>query len=209
MIKLIVFDCDGVMFDSKESNIRYYNDTLALFGHPPMSKEEETYSHMATVEEALRHIFRNYTQELQEIRDAIKTRLNYDDYARYMKLEPDLPEFLALASKKNYKLAISTNRGSTMIPLLEKHNLREYFLVVMTSISAKRPKPAPDGLLEILQKLECTPEETFFIGDSILDKMQASACGVELIAFKNKELEAKHHIRSFMEIFSLPEFAAA
>ncbi len=207
MIKLIVFDCDGVMFDSKDSNVRYYNDTLALFGHPPMSKEEETYSHMATVDEALTHIFRGYQQELPEIKEAIREKFDYSNYARYMRMEPDLPEFLALTSK-NCKLAISTNRGSTMIPLLEKHNLKDYFLIVKTAINVTRPKPAPDGLLEILQKLECTPQETIFIGDSLLDKMQAEACGVELIAFKNKDLEAKYHVNSFMEILSLPEFAA-
>ncbi len=207
MIKLIVFDCDGVMFDSKESNVRYYNDTLKLFGHPPMTEGEATYSHMATVDEAFTHIFRNYQQDLPEIKEAVREKFDYSNYARYMRMEPDLPEFLAQTSK-NCKLAISTNRGSTMIPLLEKHNLKDYFLIVKTAINVTRPKPAPDGLLEILQKLECTPQETIFIGDSLLDKMQAEACGVELIAFKNKELEAKYHVNSFMEILSLPEFAA-
>ncbi len=209
MIRLIVLDCDGVMFDSKEANIRYYNDTLRIFGHPPMTEEEETYSHMATVDEALTHIFRNYQEGLREIKKMIATELNYDDYARYMRMEPDLPDFLAQAVEKKYKMAISTNRGNTMLPLLKEHDLSHYFLKVMTALTAKRPKPAPDGLQEILDALQCIPEETLFVGDSIVDRMQATACGVELAAFKNRALDAEYHVNSFMEIFSLPKFLAA
>ncbi len=206
MIQLIVLDCDGVMFDSKESNIRYYNDTLRLFNYPPMTEEEETFSHMATVDESLKHIFRNYKEELQEIKEKAKKELHYDNYLRYMRMEPDLPDFLAQATQK-YKMAISTNRGNTMIPLLEAHNLRSYFSKVVTSLSVKHPKPAPDGLQVILDTLQTAPEETLFVGDSIMDKMQASACDVTFIAFKNRELDAKYHINSFMELFALPELS--
>ncbi len=208
MIRLIVLDCDGVMFDSKRSNVRYYNDALGIFGYPPMTEEEETYSHMATVDDALTHIFRNYPEELQQIKEVIATELTYNDYARYIRMEPDLPDFLARAVPQ-YKMAISTNRGNTMLPLLERYNLSHYFLKVMTSLTAKRPKPAPDGLQEILDALQCKPEETLFVGDSVLDKMQAAACGVELVAFKNRALHAEYHVDSFMEIFSLPKLSTA
>ncbi len=208
MIRLIVLDCDGVMFDSKESNVRYYNDALRIFGYPPMTREEETYSHMATADGALAYIFRNYREELQQIREVLATRLTYSNYSRYMRMEPDLPDFLAQAVTK-YKMAISTNRGNTMLPLLEKHNLSHYFLKVVTSLNVKRPKPAPDGLQEILDELQCSPKETLFVGDSVLDKMQAAACGVELVAFKNRELDAEYHVNTFMELFSLPQLSVA
>lgn len=206
MIELIVFDCDGVMFDSMQANIRFYNDILALFSHPPMKKEEEKYTHMATVKEALEYIFSNYEQNLDTVRKEIKKKLNYSDYSRYIQIEPDLVDFLELI-KERYKLAISTNRSDSMIPLLQDYKMEHYFLKVMTALTAKRPKPAPDGLLEILEELQCTPEKTIFIGDSILDKMQAEACGVDLIAFRNRSLEAEYHVDSFMEILKLPPFS--
>ena len=31
MLKLIVFDCDGVLFDSRAANEAFYNDMLAAF----------------------------------------------------------------------------------------------------------------------------------------------------------------------------------
>lgn len=208
MLKLIVFDCDGVMFDSKKSNIRYYNDILKLFGHPLMNRQEEDYCHMATVDGALEHLFRNHPQKIDDVKKEITAQLRYADYSRYMKIEPDLLDFLE-RTKQQYKLAISTNRSDTMIPLLQEYRMEQYFLKVMTSQTARRPKPAPDGLLEILRDLQCRPEETIFIGDSILDKMQASACGVELVAFKNKALDARYHVNSFMEILSLPPLSTS
>ena len=207
MLKVIVFDCDGVILDSKESNVRYYNDLLNLFGHPPMDPDEEVYSHMATVDGALEHIFRNYPQKRTEIKDAARGKLHYSDYLRYLSLEPDLTEFLNLVQKK-YTLAISTNRSDSIYPLLEKYDLSHYFSKVMTVLKTK-PKPAPDGLLEILQDLRCLPEEAVFLGDSETDRLQAEACGVNLIAFKSPALKAKWHVSSFMELLHLPPFQKA
>jgi beta-phosphoglucomutase-like phosphatase (HAD superfamily) len=36
-----MFDADGVLFDSTESNTAYYNAIYALMGEPPMSPDEE------------------------------------------------------------------------------------------------------------------------------------------------------------------------
>ena len=93
-----------------------------------------------------------------------------------------------------------------MIPLLKSYKLEAYFGKVVTAATAKRPKPAPDGLLEILEHYECEPEEAIFIGDSVIDEEHASSCRVPLIAFKNTSLNAPYHVKTFMEIFHLPPF---
>ena len=33
MLKLIIFDCDGVLFESREANRHYYNHLLAFIRH--------------------------------------------------------------------------------------------------------------------------------------------------------------------------------
>lgn len=74
----------------------------------------------------------------------------------------------------------------------------------MTAQTAPRPKPAPDGLLEILRLYECSPEEAIFIGDSILDEQHAASCGVPLIAFRNADLNAQYYVDNFLQILELP-----
>ena len=107
----------------------------------------------------------------------------------------------------HYHLAISTNRTNTMEPLLQKFQLRQYFGKVMTAQNAKRPKPAPDALLEILSHYDCRADESIYVGDSTIDQLHAGACGVPFIAFKNRRLDAAYHVDGFMEILALPPFA--
>ena len=41
MIELVMFDADGVLFDSTESNVAYYNWIFAKVGEPPLDRDEE------------------------------------------------------------------------------------------------------------------------------------------------------------------------
>src|ERR1700676_4350438 len=41
MIDLVMFDADGVLFDSDESNVAYYNWIFAQIGEPPLDRDEE------------------------------------------------------------------------------------------------------------------------------------------------------------------------
>lgn len=203
MLKLIVFDCDGVLFDSRRANQEYYNLLLHHFNHPPMSADELEYVHMHNAGDSIRHIFRHYPQDSTAEIDAFRRRKGYDHVLPYMTMEDDLLDFLGKVEGR-YRLAISTNRGNTMMPLLQVFKLEKYFAKVVTSESVNNPKPAADGLLEILEYFDCKGEETLFVGDSILDYQQASSCAVPFIAFKNEQLPADYHVSSFMEILRLP-----
>jgi len=203
MLKLIVFDCDGVMFDSKNANRTYYNFLLNHFGLPEMNEEELDFVHMSSVADSIQHIFRNYHAISLEEVDQLKAQTGYTPFLKYMSIEPDLIDFLKIVSKK-YSLAISTNRSDTMEPLLKSYKLESFFGKVMTAGNAPRPKPAPDALLEILRHYSCEPAETLFIGDTVVDEQHAASCGVDLIAFRNNALNGLYHVSSFMEILELP-----
>jgi len=205
MLKLIIFDCDGVMFDSKFANREYYNQLLAHFQRPPMSPPELEHVHIHNVLDSIRHIFRHYPQQdLTEV-NAYRMALDYTPFLGHMRMEPDLIEFLE-KTKPRYQLAISTNRTNTMTPILQMFELQDYFDKVMTAENARRPKPAPDALLEILDYCKCRTDEAIYIGDSIIDREHTANCGMRLIGFKNPDLPAEYHVTSFMEILGLPPF---
>jgi HAD superfamily hydrolase (TIGR01509 family) len=203
MLQLIVFDCDGVLFDSRRANREYYNFVLNHFNHPPMDESELEYAHMHNAADSIRHIFRHYPGNPFAEIDAFRRELGYDRFLPYMKMEEDLVPFLEEV-KKRYHLAISTNRGNTMEQLLRIFRLENFFDKVVTSETAKRPKPAPDGLEEILDHFHCSAAEAIFIGDSIIDSEHAASCKVPLIAFRNNTLPARYHVSSFTEVLSLP-----
>lgn len=204
-LKLIVFDCDGVMFDSRETNRIYYNDLLRAFGCPPMTEPELNFVHMHNVTESIRHLFGRHPGIDPADVDRYRLGLDYTPYLRHMVMEQDLPAFLDYA-RPRYHLAISTNRTNTMQPLLKEFKLEHYFDKVVTAADVARPKPAPDALVEILSWFGCEPEETIYIGDSVIDREHTRPLGIPLVAFKNPDLEAEFRVDSFTELKELEPF---
>nr|MBF0222653.1 HAD hydrolase-like protein [Desulfobulbaceae bacterium] len=200
-LKLVIFDCDGVMFDSKNANLEYYNHILARFGHPPMSDEELDYVHAHHVEDSVRQIYRNYPDDYRKA-DEYRKQLDYTPYLRHMLIESDLIEFLRFL-KPRFNTAISTNRSSTMKTVLDMFNLAEHFQMVVTALDVDNPKPHPEALHKILAHFKCTVEESIYIGDSQIDRQHTEAVGMRMIAFKNQALAAEFHVSSFMEIVTL------
>lgn len=205
MLKLIVFDCDGVLFDSREANRIYYNDLLSAFDHPPMDDQELEFVHSHNVTDSVSHIFEKHRATDLEAVHRHRLSQSYTPYLSYMVIEPDLIEFLDIV-KVHYQLAISTNRTTTMKPLLDSYELTDYFELVVTPMDVKSPKPAPDALLKIFSHFNCRPEETIFIGDSVIDQQHTENTGVDLIAFKNKLLKARYQVDRFMQILELEPF---
>ena len=201
-LKIVIFDCDGVMFDSKEANRHYYNHILAKFGHPPMSEDELEYVHMHHVMDSVRHIFRHYSDDLEKAEE-YRQGLDYTPFLKHMLMEPDLIEFLNFL-RTSCKTAISTNRTSTMPAVLEMFKLQEYFDKVVTAFDVAQPKPHPEALHQILDYFGYGVGEAVYIGDSMVDRDHTASIGMRLIAFKNPGLAAEYHVNSFMEIAELP-----
>lgn len=207
MKQLVIFDCDGVMFSSREANRAYYNHLLTVFDCPPMDEEEVNYVHSHNVNASVAHIFRKHPEIDPDKIEHYRTNLDYSPFLDHMIIEPDLIDFLRLI-KPHYHTAISTNRTNTMDMILDIFGLRPWFELVITSVNAPRPKPAPDGLHMILEHFKLPPAAAIYIGDSDVDREHCAAVGVELIAFKNPNLAADYHVQSFMDILRLPPFPA-
>ncbi len=206
MLKLVIFDCDGVMFSSREANRIYYNHLLEHFACPPMPEEDVDYVHIHNVTDSVTHIFRNHPRVSLDDVNRYRAGLDYTPFLKYMTMEPDLREFLQRI-RPRYRTAISTNRTNTMDLILDIFRLRPWFEMVVTALDAPHPKPAPDGLHMILDHFGLRVEEAIYIGDSEVDREHCASVGMELIAFKNPDLEAHYHVNSFLEICELPPFA--
>jgi len=201
-VSLVIFDCDGVMFDSKEANRAYYNHILARFGHPPMDDEELHFVHIHHVADSVRHIFRRYPEDYPKAEEYRKG-LDYAPFLKYMRMEPDLIEFLRFLRPAR-QTAISTNRSTTMSEVLRIFGLAGYFDIVVTAQDVSRAKPDPEALHVILDELGRRVDESVYIGDSEIDLAHTAAVGMRMIAFKNPTLAADFHVSSFMEITRLP-----
>jgi HAD superfamily hydrolase (TIGR01509 family) len=194
---VVVFDCDGVMFDSREANRNFYNHILARFGHPPMSEEDVAYVHMHTAEESIRYVFRNRPH----VEEALQYRweVDYSPFIRDMVMEPGLREVLACLGVST-GLAVATNRSNTIDWVLEQHGLTGIFDLVVSSLDVARPKPHPEALFKVLDRYEIEGARALYIGDSPVDAQTAAAAGVPFVAYKNETLDADLHARDMWEV---------
>jgi HAD superfamily hydrolase (TIGR01509 family) len=201
-LKLVIFDCDGVMFDSKGANEKYYNHVLAELGYGPMTPEELDFVHIHNVMESIKYLLRDHPEEM-DAAEKYRADLDYGQFLQYMYMEKDLIEFLEYLESKGIGAAVSTSRTTTMNDILDIFDLRQYFGKVMTTFDVKNPKPHPEALEVILDHYGMTADEAIYIGDSIIDRQHSAGVNMRLIAFKNPDLEAEYSVTSFMEIVGL------
>jgi phosphoglycolate phosphatase len=201
-ISCVIFDCDGVMFDSRQANIHYYNQLLAHFGLPPMTEDKVAFIHMHTADESVSYIFRGtpYVEEAQKYR----LRMDYFPFIKDMIVEPGLRELLQ-ALRPHFGLAVATNRSNTIGDVLERFGLTEFFDIVVSSLDVKNPKPHPEAIFKILDFFGIEPDKCVYVGDSEVDYEVCQAAGVPFIAYKNKALNADIHLESLVEVKELLE----
>ena len=202
----IIFDCDGVMFDSRQANINFYNHLLSRFHLPPMDDSDVSVVHMKTAKESVRHIFRGSPHEKEA--QAYRLAVDYTPFIHDMAMEPGLKELLALL-KRRHRLAVATNRSTTIGQVMETFGLAAYFDMVVSSLDVRRPKPHPESLLKILDFLQLPPESAVYIGDSPIDGETARAARVPFIAYKNETLEARYHANCMADIAGIVNGRAA
>lgn len=201
-VRAVIFDCDGVMFDSRNANEEYYNHILAQFGKPRMSNTQCDYVHMNTAERSVAYLFRNDPK----LKDAMAywRGMSYLPFIPLMEMEPYLKPFLEYL-RPAHKTAICTNRSDTMGPVLAHHGLEGYFDLVVSCLDVKHPKPDPESLIKILDHFGLSPQEAIYVGDSEIDESAARAAGIPLVAYKNPVLPAAYHVTHFKEIEQLLE----
>ncbi|MDZ7698095.1 MAG: HAD family hydrolase [Deltaproteobacteria bacterium] len=192
-IRSVIFDCDGVMFDSRQANTHFYNHLLDHFGLPPMTEAQEVFVHMHTADDSVRRIFEGtpHTEAAQEYR----MNLDYTPFIHDMVMEPGLKDLLS-DLKRTMRLAVATNRSNTLTTVLEVFELKDYFDMVVSSLDVTRPKPHPESIHKILSFFNIKPTQAVYVGDSPVDLETAQASGVHFVAYRNPELNTRLHAKT-------------
>jgi phosphoglycolate phosphatase len=196
-IKAVVFDCDGVMFDSTEANTAFYNAILAHMGRKPMNADEFAFAHMATADQTMEHLFQD-PESLARAQE-FRRKTGYGAFIGLMRMEPDLVPLLSFL-RPAYKTAVATNRSDTMGSVIEEHGLSGLFDCVVTALMVPRPKPFPDPIEKVLDFFSISPGEALYIGDTKMDELSSHASGVPFVAFRNPGLDADFHVERLMDV---------
>lgn len=197
-IKAVIFDCDGVLFDTADANRRYYNEVLEKFGKPSLTDDQFQKVHMYTVKQALEFLFPE-SESLEEVYRCMKA-IGYQKFIAYMRMAPGLRKLLSALRTKGYITGVATNRTDTMEQVLRDNHLAAAFDIVVTAADVENPKPAPDQLEMIAERFGIKPAQIIFVGDSSVDMLAAESAGAVFAAFSSPELKADHHVEKMDEI---------
>jgi phosphoglycolate phosphatase len=200
--KAVIYDCDGVMFDSFDANLAFYDRIMTMLGLPPLDRrdgEQMRVLHTYANREVLRYLFPDEAACNEALRCA--SAIDYRELVPYMRMEDGFRETLD-ALMPRVGLAVCTNRSTSMDMVLDSFDLARYFGIVMTAAKVANPKPHPEPLLKVLDHYRIAPAEALFVGDSDVDREAAQAAGVPFVAYK-ADLPALARIDRHGEIFDL------
>ena len=189
------------MFNSLDANFTFYD---SIFGHMGIKldrsdKEMMRVIHTYANRDVMTHFFSDKARWDEAV--SFAGSIDYRKLFPLLKMETGFIETLDHL-KGHVKLAICTNRSTSMDALLQEFGLADYFSLVMTAAKASFPKPHPDPLNRILAYYGIKPQEALFIGDSSLDQQAAAAADVPFVAYRS-ELPALSIIQNHEEILPL------
>ncbi|MBP1686583.1 MAG: superfamily hydrolase [Deltaproteobacteria bacterium] len=178
-LRAVIFDCDGVLFDSWRANVAFYNAVLAELGAPPLDAAGERLAHTLSSPQLFEALFRDQPAVLERAR-TIAHNTDYSPFLRWMEPVPGLFELLA-DLKVRYRLAMATNRGVTLTGVMRHFGLAPLLELAVGIYDVPRPKPFPDMIEKCVQHFGIAPGEAVYVGDSLSDLEAARAAGTHFI----------------------------
>ncbi len=203
MIKAVIFDIDGVLIDSLEANIKFFQDLLLKAGYKAPTREEYIPIFHLSMKDVIKRFTKSASEE--EIMRIWRMGERRDvDYPVNLITMPEDAEKTIKALSKKYFLALVTNRIRNSIyeiPQLAK--LKGYFKVAVSFEDTKNHKPHPEPLLLASKRLNLKPQSIVYIGDAENDVKAAKAAGMKIITYPKLLKGANASISSFKELSKL------
>lgn len=189
-IRLIVFDLDGTLIDSRTDLTNSINAMLAEFGRQPLPEEIiATYigdgaamlirralgdpDDEPLVEDALQHFLAHYHEHKLDHTYVYPGVFGSLDALRN---QPDgTPRKLAILTNKPVRASVAICEGLGLAP---------YMFRIYGGNSFASKKPDPEGLNTLIREAEVSPGETLMVGDSSVDILTARRAGAWVIGCK-------------------------
>lgn len=183
MIQAVVFDMDGVIFDSERLVIKCWEKVAKEKGFTGV--EDVCCVCLGT----------NHAQTKARFLEAYGKDFPYDIYEREMARlfhekadggllpkKKGVDELLTFLKKQGLKIALATSsREVTVRKEIQEAGLLPYFDVIVCGDMIKRSKPEPDIYLKACEYLQVKPENAYAVEDSFNGVRSATRAGLSCI----------------------------
>lgn len=181
MKKNIVFDLDGTLLDTLEDIAISANFALVTLGFEAQEHEKYRYFVGEGVFKLFENIFASHPQTPELIQQAVTLfETHYTkQFNQNTKLYEGVSKMLSFLQKRNFKMAILSNKPDSFTKMCAIKYLRQWkFDVVFGAREGVPRKPHPRGALEISELLHVKPNDCYYLGDTMIDMKTANSAGM-------------------------------
>ena len=191
--RAVIFDLDGVLADSEPWWNEIDAKLLAEYGasyHGEHHREVLGVSYRLAVEFYKKAFnITGPTEEMMRRRGEIAT----DYFANRIGTFPHARKVLQELRDMRLHLAVATSSVSASArPFLDRHQLTEFFEVIVTGDEIEHGKPKPDIYLRTAEKLQISPDECLVIEDSLSGIAAANAAKMRVAAIPDRRFVEPH-----------------
>lgn len=180
MTRLLIFDLDGTLIDSKKDLACAVNATRAHMGLGPID-DETVSSYVGNGAPVLIRRALGDAATEEEVKTALDFFLDYyrehplDHTVLYAGVRPALDRFL----DAGVRMAVLTNKPVRISKaIVDGLGVGGHFRQVYGGNSFEHKKPHPIGIRTLMSECEAGPAQTMMVGDSSVDIMTARNAGV-------------------------------
>lgn len=201
LYKAVVFDMDGVIFDSERAVMQCWKEVASRHNIPDIEKAilACTGTTMVRTREIMLNLYGAdfpYDEYARESSAIFHSR--YDD--RRLPMKPGVKELLTFLKEHDKKIALaSSTRQQVVTDELRDAGIIEYFDRIICGDMVSRSKPAPDIFLKACEELNISPLDSYAIEDSYNGIRAAHAGGLHPIMVPDL-LPADEEMQSLAEI---------
>jgi len=189
MIKLIIFDLDGVLVDARELHYNALNKALESIDKKfiiPRDEHLSTYDGLSTTKKL--NLLSENKKLPKELHDSVwrlkqeKTRQIIDGFS----IDSRIQGILRSLKSEGYMIACATNsiRETAKLQLIRK-GFFEYIDFMYSNQDVTNPKPNSEIYLRCMLRAQVNPNETLIIEDSHIGRKGAIASGGVLCGVKD------------------------
>lgn len=184
--RAVLFDMDGVLFDSMPNHARSWHESMSTFGLDMAPEAAYTYEGMRGVETIKLLARQQWHRELDDSEAENMYRVKSEAFRRCPKAAkmPGVEQLMRKIKAEGMKIVIVT--GSGQRSLLD--NLEAEFAglvsknLIVTSFDVEHGKPSPEPYLRGLDKAGISPTEGVVVENAPLGVRSAVAAGIFTIA---------------------------
>ena len=194
MQKLIIFDFDGTLADTRDLIVRTNQEAMKRVGYPVASAESIIATIGLPLKESILALFPDLPESelpkwipvYREVFEALKHQI-------VPELFPNVKETLACLHGRGYILSVASSRGtSSLNGFLEDMGLAPFISYVVGADDVKHAKPDPEPVLKTLKDLGIDASDALVVGDMPVDIMMGRGAGVKTcgVTFGNSDCDA-------------------